>query len=29
VVTYKERVFTKLGVANLREFLALGRVRPS
>lgn len=29
VVTYKERVFTKLGVANLREFLALGRARPS
>lgn len=25
VVTYKERVFTKLSVANLREFLALGR----
>ena len=29
VVTYKERVFTKLSVANLREFLALGRPRLS
>ncbi|CAN7519553.1 hypothetical protein LJR066_003475 [Acidovorax sp. LjRoot66] len=25
IVTYKERIFAKLGVGSLREFLAAGR----